>query len=448
MTDRVALAELARLIEVSSGFVLRETDYRTLEVFAADRIAALKRVADIRQYTDLLRRDPESDEWRSLLSEITIKESYLFRGHAQFEGLEKVVLPELVEGRNDRHVRVWCAGCARGEEAATLAVILAESEVVADSQWTITATDVDDEALAEARRGLFGRRAMSRVPAEFLRSHFTPRGDHFQLDRQLLERIRFRRLNLVDRSAVIDAGPFDVVFMRNVLIYFRPELQRRVVESVGLALAADGCVFLGPSESLIHIDSDFSARNLEGCFCYRRTENATHESTEGRARSPRQIASAESRELHELSARSVVDARSETPVFAERLKAAIAKLQGEMDTEAFRTIRDLKRDFPERSVVHAIEGVLHERTGDPESAALAYRAALYLTPEIGVLRFLLARSLQRLGRYDRARNEFRSALTSLQQISRDLSEVWDQIGLPPLEEMKKRCREASEEPIG
>ena len=446
MTDRVGLDELARLIEVSSGFVLRETDYRALEVFAASRIAALKRVTGIRQYTDLLRGDPESDEWRRLLSEITIKESYLFRGHAQFEGLEKVVLPELVENRNDRHVRVWCAGCARGEEAATLAVILAESKVVADSQWTITATDVDDEALTEARQGLFGRRAMSRVPAEFLGSHFEPRGDYFQLDRKLLEKIRFRRLNLVDRPAVIGAGPFDVVFMRNVLIYFRPEQQRRVVESVGLALAADGCVFLGPSESLFHIDSDFSARNLEGCFCYRRRENAMHESTEVRTGNPRQISSEESRTLQEVSARGIVDARSETPVFAARLKAAIAELQGEMDTDAFRTINDLKRDFPERSVVHAIEGVLHEKAGDPESAALAYRAALYLTPEIGVLRFLLARSLQCLGRHDRARNEFRSALPSLQQISRELSDVWDQIGLPPLKEMKMLCRQGSEEP--
>jgi Flp pilus assembly protein TadD len=149
---------------------------------------------------------------------------------------------------------------------------------------------------------------------------------------------------------------------------------------------------------------------------------------------------------HQVSARIIGDGRSETPVFAARLKAAIAEFQDETDTEAFGTIRDLKRDFPERSVVHVIEGVLHERAGDPESAALAYRAALYLAPEIGVLRFLLARSFQRLGRHDRARTEFRSALMSLQEINQELSDVWDQIGLPPLEEMKKKCREASEEP--
>jgi len=443
MIDRKQLGELARLIEVSSGFVLRERDYRALESFAANRVAALKRISDIRQYTELLRRDPKSDEWRRLLSEITVKESYLFRGHAQFEGLLNVVLPEMVAGRRGRCLRVWCAGCARGEEAATLAVVLAESKIVADSGWTILATDVDDEALADARLGHFGRRAMSRVPAEMLAAHFRPMGDLFRLDRRLLEKIEFRRLNLVDSAAVIDAGPFDIVFMRNVLIYFRPEVQKTVVDSVGLALAAGGYVFLGPSESLIHIDSDLTAQDLGGSFCYRRKQAAKLESVAEPIEDDRKTVSA----LESIAPRRVLEDGGVTPVFAVRLEVAISELQEERYAEAHQTIRDLKRDFPERPVVHAIEGVAHERAGDLENAALAYRAALYLAPEIGVLRFLLASSLHRLGRDRRARKEFRSALTSLQQISREVSPVLDRIGLQPLAEMKKLCRELGEEAL-
>ena len=87
MTESEAIRELAELIEAAGGFVIRERDYGALESFVLRRGADLGRISGIKDYTDLLRRDPESDEWRRLLGEITITESYLFRGHAQFDGL-------------------------------------------------------------------------------------------------------------------------------------------------------------------------------------------------------------------------------------------------------------------------------------------------------------------------------------------------------------------------
>ena len=109
-----AIRELARLIEVTSGFVIRERDFGALESFAEVRVKE-RRLAGVEGYLSDLRRHPNSDEWRRLLSRITIKESYLFRGQGQFDALKSTLVPEIIERRRDRHLRVWCAGCARGD---------------------------------------------------------------------------------------------------------------------------------------------------------------------------------------------------------------------------------------------------------------------------------------------------------------------------------------------
>ena len=154
--------ELAELIEDLSGIVVPEHDLGRLGILAQERAVATGR-RDVGDYFAFLRRDPGSNEWPVLLSRITNKESYLFRGHAQFEALESTILPELANRLRDHHLKVWCAGCARGEEAATLAIVLADSPLVGSWNWQILATDVDPAALAEAREGIFGRRAVAKV---------------------------------------------------------------------------------------------------------------------------------------------------------------------------------------------------------------------------------------------------------------------------------------------
>jgi chemotaxis protein methyltransferase CheR len=258
--------EIAQLIEATSGFVVSEQGYPTLQSFVVQRIER-GGFRDVERYVDYLRRHPDSEEWRHILSKITIKESYLFRAKAQFDALSSTVLNEISERRSGRRLRVWCAGCARGEEAATLAIVLADHPVVGDWSWSVLATDVDQTALADARRGVYASRAVSRVPAATLARHFVRRGEQFQLADELLRKIEFRRLNLVEQSLDLGESDFDVVFLRNVLIYFRPELQRRVVETVEQSLSEDGILFLGPSESLLHLGSRLHARDGGDCFC-------------------------------------------------------------------------------------------------------------------------------------------------------------------------------------
>ena len=195
-------------------------------------------------------------EWATLVSLVTIKESYFFRAPQQFDAILKSALPVLLRARAaTRHLRIWSAACARGEEPATLAMLLADEPALAGWTWTIVATDLDDEALAGARLGLYGERAVAQVPPELLARWFTRRGKLFELDAALRSRISYQSLNLAHAPFALPFPECDLVLMRNVLIYFRRPLQRWVVSQVGRLLAPEGYLFLGASESVLLLES-------------------------------------------------------------------------------------------------------------------------------------------------------------------------------------------------
>ena len=441
MTD-TSSRELAELVENMSGIVVPEHDLERLGILALERAAATGR-RDVGDYFALLRRDAGSDEWPVLLSRITNKESYLFRGGAQFEALESTILPELADRRRDHHLNVWCAGCARGEEAATLAIVLADSSVVGDWSWRILATDVDSAALAEAREGLFGRRAVAKVSEDALDRHFTPRGDRFELDSALRARIHYRPVNLAARPLEVRDGPFDVIFLRNVLIYFRPEVQSKVVSAVEGELAADGSLFLGPSESLLSLGSGLGARDLGSCFCYRRmpvdgrSAGLVARNTDSEE-APPPAAPSGARQFPRLDEERVED----------RLEAVVDALDMGEDVRAAEIIESLLSRFPESAILHALKGLVHDRCGEAETAVQAYRAALYLAPGMVETRFLLARSLTDLGRTRRASHEYRAVLASLGASSERTPSVFARLGLPSFDAMGDACRDALRAPEG
>jgi chemotaxis protein methyltransferase CheR len=222
-------------------------------------------------YLDALGEGRLPGEWDRLVPMITIKESYFFRAPQQFAAIAERVLPRLVhERQGSRRLRVWCAASARGEEAGTLALILAGSDLLAGWDWRILATDLDAEALEAARRGLYGERSVAHVPPALLERWFRRRGKLYELSAALRRRIDYRQVNLVRPfSALADAAPFDLVLLRNVLIYFRRPVQRRVVAAAGDLLAPDGSLFLGASETLWQIQDRLAAFDLGTCYCYR-----------------------------------------------------------------------------------------------------------------------------------------------------------------------------------
>jgi chemotaxis protein methyltransferase CheR len=436
------IRELAQLIEDATGFVIVDARFGGLEEYARERVVSAD-FADIESYVQSLRRHGDSEELRRLLGQFTIKESYLFRGRAQFDALEETVLSEIAAHRRDRRIRVWCAGCARGEEAATLAVVLADHEVVGDWQWSILATDIDEAALAEAQTGLFGNRAVARVPPDCLHRHFRASGDRFKLDPELMARIEFRRVNLAEQSLEFGGKVFDLIFLRNVLIYFRPDVQRRVIAAVKSVLATDGFLFLGPSESLLHLDSGLQARDLGGAFCYR------HRETAGIGAASSQV-SGITPSTADRTPTNPVPRRTQPPLAGDdgptievRIEKMIGKLEKGDVHGALDAIDEVRTRFPENAVAHGLEGIIRERTGDLDAAVLSYRAALYLDPEMGEIRFLLARCLRTLGREGSAAREYRAVLKTLGRPSSKLETVMRRLGLPTADKMIEECRDFS-----
>jgi len=435
-----AVRELARLIEVTSGFVIRERGFGALESFAEER-ASTRRLAGVDGYLDDLRRNPSSDEWRRLLSRITIKESYLFRGQAQFEILKSTVIPEMIDRGRDRHLRVWCAGCARGEEAVTIAMVLADHPLLGDWSWDVLATDVDDAALAEARLGRYGRRAVARVSPEDIERFFVHRGGQYDFDRRLLARIRYRHLNLVDGIADLAETPFDLIFLRNVLIYFRTEVQRTVVKAVERLLAPTGFLFFGPSEILIHLGCGLEAHDLRICFCYRHPGAAVNPDEPPKRRHgmgddlPVAVASAVPKPKYPTSG------GASDLTFDERLNDAVEAFDSGGAETALALIGELRKGYPESALIHGLEAIARERTGDLDAAILGYRAALYLAPEISEFRFLLALALQNLGRTRGAIREYRGVLTGGGSVLSNRPSVLGRLGLPDGERMIEIARE-------
>ena len=439
--SRDALAELAELIESVSGIVVPERDLERLGNLAAERAIATGE-QELSEYLVRLRRDLDWKEWPVLLGRITNKESYLFRGRAQFEALEETILPELASRRRERRLRLWSAGCARGEEAATLAIVLADNPVFADWDWQILATDVDSGALEEARKGIFGPRAVSQVSAKALESHFTPRGNRFELDPGLRARIEFRPLNLAAGALDIRDGPFDIIFLRNVLIYFRPVVQATVVAAVERELAEDGSLFLGASESLLALDSRLEARDLGCCFCYRSKSDAEPGNAAAPPRADLGGGVGETAQAGSRQAAGSLRPNAPEAQLEEGFEKVAAALETGDVTQALDTVTDLLRRHPENALLHTLRGLIHQRAGAIDEAVRAFRAALYLEPGLVEARFLLARSLADAGRERRAIREYQAVLGSAGAVCAHPPAVLERLRVPTGGGLEDACREA------
>jgi len=453
-----AVEELVRLIERATGNVIPPRDHRFLQTIARSRMEALG-CSCLEDYVRTLHAIDDV-EWRTLLNRVTIKESYLFRGHQQLEAISTKIIPALTSGRADRRLRLWSAGCARGEEPATLAVLLMDMPELAGWQWRILATDVDEEALDEARRGYFGARAMERVPARLVQRYFTEtKGKGHRLLPEVQQHIEYRWLNLIDETLLEDESGFDVILLRNVLIYFRHEAQRRVVAEVARHLADDGVMFVGLSETLWGLHHGLQPIDLESCFAYGRGMAAV--GLESRKTSRVESADTAAREVSTAAVRGVNPptkySRERASVSEPRLLGpgqrtrnrslllAVEALFAGAPSRARVIVVEGLRLNPDDPVLRALEGLAAEAMDDHAGAIRACRAALYLDPELYQVRLVLARNLASVGWRRRSAQEYERALLGLEVDRFTDLERWQEIGLPTRAQARELCRQALDE---
>lgn len=209
--------------------------------------------SDEAQYVAALRSAPSA--LLALASELTVGETYFFRDAEQLTFLTDQVLPRLITQRAPDHVlRIWSAGCSSGEEAYTLAMLLAERGWLERAE--IVGTDISDAAIARAAAGRYSAWSLRATPQLAKQRYFTPLRNEFQLDAELMRHVRFERQSLIDLDAKLpgqSARPFDLVLCRNVLIYFTPEAQALASQRVAQSLAIGGTLIAGASDHFVEL---------------------------------------------------------------------------------------------------------------------------------------------------------------------------------------------------
>lgn len=236
----------------------------------ADRMAATGE-ATFAGYFARLRNQPA--ELEAVINAFTVNETYFYRELHQLRCLSGALLPEIVKskGPGDK-IRIWSAPCSTGEEAYSIALWLLENWRMVDAyNVEIVGSDIDTQALVAAEAGEYGERALAKLPPALLDLYFEPPEHGMRtIIRDLRESISFSPINLIDRASMSDAGVFEVIFCRNVLIYFDEAARRTAAEYLYDALTPGGFLCLGHTESMARIDDRFTVRRFADAVVYQR----------------------------------------------------------------------------------------------------------------------------------------------------------------------------------
>jgi len=236
-----------------------------------ERRISINRLDSLEAYYDLLLKSPR--ELHRLGREMLIGVTNFFRDEEAFQILKAELLPELMQRakKQKETMRVWVAGCSTGEEAYSVAILIAEycgkNSLNIDAK--VFATDIDQEAITKASAGRFSKELIQDIPANYVKQYFHDHDDYYEIDPEIRKRVIFATHN------VIEDPPFsniDLVSCRNVLIYFQHAAQKKVLSSLYFSLRKEGVLFLGSSESLGILSNHFETID-ERCKLYRKVSN-------------------------------------------------------------------------------------------------------------------------------------------------------------------------------
>lgn len=265
------VAAISRLVEELCGIVLDETKDYLIE----SRLSALVRSASCQSFQELAdkaRRSDQAATRAAIVDAITTRETLFFRDEAPFEALQHRVLPDLIDARaktaTPRRLRIWSAACSAGQEPYSIAMTLCE--LLPDiHRWdvTILASDISDAAIRQASLGRYSDSATQRgLKPQLMAKYFLRDNGQWRVRDELRSLIRFERRNLLEPFTQL--GPFEVIFCRNVAIYFGAADRRGLFERLADRLVVDGCLFAGSAESLIDLGPRFTPRRHCRCAYY------------------------------------------------------------------------------------------------------------------------------------------------------------------------------------
>lgn len=226
-----------------------------------------------KNYFIFLKFEASGKELQNLINALTVNETYFFREEYQFQCMVKSMLPEIVSRKNKGDlIRIWSIPSSTGEEPYSIAIYLLEYWNEID-QWDveIISSDIDTQALEAAQRGIYSYRSLRLLPKEILEKYFKPyQNGYFQITEELISSIKFTRVNLVDRWETNRYRDFDIVFCRNLLIYFDTLSRKIAAENLYDAMNPGAFLCLGHSESMSRISPLFLVRKFPEAIVYQK----------------------------------------------------------------------------------------------------------------------------------------------------------------------------------
>lgn len=265
--------ELFRLfrdyILAQCGIYFKETNKFLLERRIMQRIKALQ-FQSYEQYYYYLTYDPRASQEIDLLYDvITTNETYFFREQKQLKAFIEEIVPEVLSSKDK--LRIWSAGCSTGEEPFSIAMLLYEYSYFSKATIDIFASDLSQDAIIKARKGIFKENSFRSCPEYYKKKYFDEMSPGvFKIKDDIRQKVSFGKLNLLDTNRIYLLGYLDIIFCRNVIIYFDDKAKKRVVDMFYDRLYPQGFLLLGHSESLITITTKFKLRHFKNDMVYQK----------------------------------------------------------------------------------------------------------------------------------------------------------------------------------
>ena len=244
--------------------------------FLENRLSRIIKEKNFRNYEDylnFLRFSSNKTDIAKLFDAVTTNETFFFREPQQFEVLANQLIPQILKenaqlGRKD--IKIWSAACSTGEEPYTIAMILLEKAETSSIKKEIYASDISETVLMSARKGIYGSYAVRNIPPVYMAKYFKESGGLYILSEQVKSMVKFMNINLIDEKGVKQLKGIDVVFCRNVLIYFDDKSKKKAVSLIYDVLRPKGYLFVGISESLHNITRAFKPIVINKVIVYQK----------------------------------------------------------------------------------------------------------------------------------------------------------------------------------
>ena len=256
------------------GIYFDEGSKYILEKRLSHRLADLN-ISSFDDYCHYLKFNRNKDqELVDIMDVLTTNETYFFRELFQLKAFSDEVIPELIKSKSaqgSRSLRIWSAGCSTGEEPYTIAILVSVIPELSGWDIEIIGTDISQKVLQHARRAIYGKSSFRTTEEHDLTHFFHQEDDGYKVNESIRKLVTIRHLNLFDTDQLSRLGKVDLIFCRNVIIYFGQTAKKQVIESFYSALFDGGFLLLGHSESLMNISTRFTLRHFKNDMIYQKT---------------------------------------------------------------------------------------------------------------------------------------------------------------------------------